>query len=80
MKLIEIYVTYAKFLGVVDVKFDNQTQNISRINKTHHSIRYFITLSLILVVRSVTNGLWIRDILSGNFGFKDIFDVPHLTT
>ena len=79
LKLIKIYVTYGKFMGVIDVKFDYQTQAISKINKTHHSIRYFITLFLILVVRSVTYGFWIRDILSGNFGFEDKFDVLHLT-
>ena len=59
LKLIEMYLKFGKFMGVIDVEFDSQTQTIRKVNKTHHSIRYFSTFGGIVIVRSVTYLLWI---------------------
>lgn len=77
LKFIRYYVTYANFIGTIDAKFDSETRTITQVGTRSYWLRYCVTLSLIILIRTVTYALWIRDILSGNFGLTDKFDILH---
>jgi hypothetical protein len=78
LRWLKVYVNYAYFWATIPFKLDLRTRSFVISQSRAHSVRYVVTMGLIVAEKVTVLLFLLRDILSGNFVFKDRYNIVKL--